>query len=160
MALNSLISGIRHPLARQGDDPFAFMQRTLQRSLDDMWNGLPSTLTEAASMLVRLDVKEDEKNYSVTAELPGLSENEVEVTFDDGLLTIRGEKKVSRDDKKDTWHIIERSEGSFARQIPLPANVDIAKIEAKFDKGVLKVVLPKMPIEQTSAKKIDIKTGA
>jgi HSP20 family protein len=136
------------------------MQRALQRTVEDMWGGLPgSQLTEAASMSIRVDVKEDSKAYYITAELPGLSEKEVELTFDDGLLTIRGEKKVERDDKNDTWHIVERSYGSFARQIALPANIDAAKIEAGFDKGILQVTMPKMPQEQTSGRRIDIKAG-
>jgi HSP20 family protein len=131
----------------------------LQQSLDDGFLGSPSATTEAAAMPVRLDVKEDDKAFHVTADLPGLSEKEVEVTFDDGLLTIRGEKKVERDEKKDTWHLVERSYGSFARRLSLSAAIDPARIEAKFDKGVLTVTLPKQPQEQASAKKIEIKTA-
>jgi HSP20 family protein len=147
------------PLSRFSNDPFVVMQRALQRTFDDSWQNMPSTPTEAAAMSVRLDVKEDEKAFHVTAELPGLNEKEVEVTFDDGVLTVRGEKKVERDEKKDTWHIVERSQGTFARQLSLPANVDADKIEAKFDKGVLNITLPKMTPEQNSAKKINIKTN-
>ncbi|MDR3423508.1 MAG: Hsp20/alpha crystallin family protein [Alphaproteobacteria bacterium] len=141
-------------------DPFLSIQRALQRSLDETWRGLPaSALTEAASMPMALDVREDEKAFHVTADLPGLSEKEVEVTFDDGLLTIRGEKKVERDEKKDTWHIVERSSGSFARRLSLSAAVDADKIDAKFEKGVLSVTLPKLSQEQASARKIEIKTA-
>jgi HSP20 family protein len=108
---------------------------------------------------VRLDVKEDDKAFHVTADLPGLTEKEVNVSFDEGVLTIRGEKKLSRDEKSDTWHIVERSSGSFARQLSVSAGVDIEKIEAKFDKGVLSVTLPKVAEEQSRARKIDIKTA-
>lgn len=159
MVLRSLVSGSRYPIGRYGDDPFLAMQRALQRTVDDVWGHLPSSATPAASMSVRLDVREDEQAYHVTAELPGLSEKEVDVTFDDGLLTIRGEKKVERDEKKDTWHVVERSYGSFARQVSLPANINAEKIEAKFDKGILNIVLPKLAAAQAAAKKINIKAG-
>jgi HSP20 family protein len=149
----------RYTLARYGDDPFISMQRNLQRTLDEVWNNLPAATTEAASMSVRLDVKEDNDAFHITAELPGLSEKEVEVTFDDGLLTIRGEKKIEREDKKDTWHVIERTFGSFARQLSLPTTINSDKIDAKFDKGVLKITLPKSAPEQNKAKKIDVKVG-
>ena len=75
-----------------------------------------------------------------------------------GIL-LRGEKKIERDEKKDTWHIVERSSGSFARKLSLSAPIDAEKIEAKFEKGVLTVMLPKQPQAQTSARKIEIKTS-
>lgn len=154
MVLRSLI-----PVARYRDDPFDFL-RSVQRSLDDVWAGTSTrTPMEAAALSVRVDVKEDEQAYHLTADLPGLSEKDVEVTFDDGVLTIRGEKKLERDEKKDTWHITERTQGSFARQLSLPANIDTGKIEAKFEKGVLSVLLPKAPAEQASVKKIPIKAA-
>ncbi len=149
------------PLARFRDDPFDVLRSTM-RQIDSLWPGLATLqtpTTEAAAISLRLDVKEDDKAYHVTADLPGLTEKDVEVTFDDGRLTISGEKKIERDDKKDTWHIVERSYGSFARQLTLPANVDADKVEAKFEKGVLTVVLPKLPAEQNSAKKINIKSS-
>jgi HSP20 family protein len=133
------------------------MQRALQRTLDDVWHN--ASTTEAAALPVRLDVREDEKAFHVMADLPGLNESEVEVTFDDGLLTIRGDKKIERDEKKDTWHVIERSRGSFARRLTLSANIDADKIDAKFEKGVLNITLPKVPAEQTAAKKITIKAA-
>ncbi|MFY9288945.1 MAG: Hsp20/alpha crystallin family protein [Alphaproteobacteria bacterium] len=156
MVLRSLVTPARYGFTRFGDYPFTSVQRALQSTLDEALGGLT---TEAAAMSVRLDVKEDEKAFHVTAELPGLSDKEVEVTFDDGLLTIRGEKKIERSEEKDTWHITERRHGSFARQITLPTNVDANAIDAKFEKGVLNVTLPKLAPEQTAAKKINIKNN-
>ncbi len=145
-------------LARASDNPFNIMQRELNRMFDDVWGGLPlAGDTTAAATALRLDVKEDEKAYHVTTDLPGLTEKDVDVSFHEGVLTIRGEKKVERDEKKDTWHIIERSSGTFARQLSLPANINEEGITAKFDKGVLTVMLPKQPEAQTKAKKIEIK---
>ena len=141
------------------EDPLSGMRRELDRMFDDMWRGLPSTagVATASSMALRLDVKEDDKSFHVTADLPGLSEKEVEITFDDGMLTIRGEKKVERDEQQGTWHLVERSYGSFARQLSLSANIDANRIEASFNKGVLSINLPKLPSEQAKAKKIEIK---
>lgn len=159
MVLHSLLPS-RYTIQRYNNDPYLSMQKALQRTFDDVWSSLPhGVATEAASMTVHVDVKEDEKAFVVSADLPGLAENEVEVMFDDGILTIRGEKKVQRDEKKDTWHVVERSYGSFARQVALPTNIDHEKIEAKFDKGVLKVTLPKTEPEKSSAKKISVKAG-
>jgi HSP20 family protein len=146
-------------LARMGDNPFVSLQRELNRAFDDMWSGLPATGDTAAAAALRLDVKEDDKAYHVTTDLPGLAEKDVDVTFQDGILTIKGEKKVERDEKKDTWHIIERSSGSFARQLSLPANIDEDKISAKFEKGVLTVMLPKLPEAQSKAMKIEVKAS-
>jgi len=157
MSLRTVLS-TRYP--SRSVDPFSSFGRALQRSLDDMWGDLPaSSLTEAAAMPVRIDVREDEKAFHVTADLPGLTSGEVEVSFEDGLLTIRGEKKVERDEKQDTWHIIERSSGSFARKLSLSAPIDEARIDAKFDKGVLSVDLPKQTPEQKNARKIEIKAA-
>lgn len=135
-------------------DSFTTLQREMNRLFDDTWRGRVPAETP-----LRLDVKEDEKTFHVTADLPGLAEKDVEVTFDDGTLTIRGEKKIERDEKKDTWHVVERFSGSFARQLVLPTSIDAEKIEANFDKGVLTVTLPKMPEEQAKARKIEIKAG-
>lgn len=157
MSLHSLMTG-HHPDIIH--DPFLSIGRALQRSLDEAWRNVPGNfLTEAAAMPVTLDVKEDEKAFHVTADLPGLTEKDVDVSFEDGLLTLRGEKKIEREEKNDTWHIVERSSGSFARRLSVSAPIDPEKIEAKFEKGVLTVILPKLPEEKTSAKKIEIKAN-
>lgn len=143
----------------ESGDPFAPLHRELARAFDDMLTGRGLAPSSAASSALRLDVKEDEKAFHVSADLPGLSEKEVEVTFDEGTLVIRGEKKIERDEKGETWHIVERSSGSFARQLVLPANIDAEKIEAKFEKGVLNVTLPKMAEEKAKTKKIEVRGG-
>lgn len=133
--------------------------REIAQVFDDLWRGLPTSPMPAAGTALRLDVREDEKAFHVTADLPGMSEQDVEVTFRDNTLTIRGEKKIERDEKKDTWHLVERSYGSFARQLGFPPTVDADKIEAKFEKGVLTVILPKQPNGQAGGKKIEVKAG-
>jgi HSP20 family protein len=107
----------------------------------------------------KVDVSEGKDAVEVTAELPGCAEKDINVTLSEGVLTIRGEKRTERDetDKDKNWHVIERSYGSFSRSIPLPFTPDSAKVEAKFDKGVLRVKLPKPAEMATKEKKIEIR---
>jgi len=97
----------------------------------------------------------------VTAELPGVDEKDLDVTLINGMLTVRGEKRTERDeqDKDKNWHVVERSYGSFSRAIPLPFDPDPAKVEAKFDKGVLRIHLPKPAEVAQKQQKIEIKKG-
>jgi HSP20 family protein len=96
----------------------------------------------------KIDIAESKDAINVTAELPGVEEKDVDVTLADGVLTIRGEKKSERDEQErdKSWHVVERSYGSFSRTISLPFDPDPAKVEANFDKGVLRIHLPK-PVE-------------
>jgi len=107
----------------------------------------------------KIDVAEGKDGIDVTAELPGVDEKDIDVTLTDGVLTIRGEKKSERDeqDKDKSWHVVERSYGSFSRSIRLPYDPDQSKVEAKFDKGVLHVHLPKPAEVAKKEKKIEIR---
>ena len=108
---------------------------------------------------LRVDTSEDEKAYHVTAELPGMSEKDVEVTFADNTLTISGEKKSEKEVKEENYHRRERSFGSFRRAFTLPAEVDEAKIAASFKDGVMTIDLPKSKTAQKKTKKITIQRG-
>jgi HSP20 family protein len=100
-----------------------------------------------------VDVNEGEKNYTVTAELPGLEEKDIEVTVTDHLLTIKDEKSKDH-------HVSERAYGSFQRSFTMPEGVDATKIAAVLTKGVLTVTLPKTAEAQKPAKKIEVKKAA
>lgn len=102
----------------------------------------------------RIDVAEGEKEFTVTAELPGLSKDDVGITLTNNLLTINGEKKREAEDKNENYHLIERSFGSFCRTIALPTEVDMEKIDAVFKDGVLSVRIPKS--EKAVSRKIAI----
>jgi HSP20 family protein len=104
----------------------------------------------------KVDVAETNDAVHVTADLPGLSENDIEVTLSDGHLHIRGEKHDRKEDKDKNYHRIERTYGSFQRSIALPAEVDSEKVDASFKNGVLSVVLPKIATA-ISGKKIAVK---
>lgn len=107
-----------------------------------------------------VDIAEGEKAYEVTAELPGMDEKNIEVKVVDGGLTIKGEKKDEREEKKKDYYLSERSYGSFDRYFRLPESVDADKIEASFKNGVLTVTLPKKAEAQKPAKKIEVKAAA
>jgi len=104
-----------------------------------------------------VDIAEKKKEYEVTAELPGLDESNVEVKFADGLLTIKGDKREEKEERKKDYYLSERRFGSFQRSFQVPDGVDADKIEARFKNGVLTVTLPKSPEAQTKEKKIAIK---
>jgi HSP20 family protein len=94
---------------------------------------------------------------AITAELPGMDDGDVEVTLSDDVLSIKGEKREESEDKDSTFHITERSYGSFQRSFRLPANIDAGRIDAGFDKGVLTVRMPRSAKAATKVKKIAVK---
>ncbi|MFC1765439.1 Hsp20/alpha crystallin family protein [Planctomycetota bacterium] len=106
----------------------------------------------------RVDVSETDKAIKVTAELPGMSEDDIDLTLLRDSLTIRGEKKEESEEKDKDFYRMERRYGSFSRVIPLSAEVDEGKVQADFKKGVLKITLPKTSEAQQSRKKIEIKS--
>jgi HSP20 family protein len=103
-----------------------------------------------------VDVVEKDKSYEVSAELPGLGEKDVEVKLADNVLTISGEKKEEKEEKAKDYYRSERRYGSFQRAFEVPPGVDQGKIEASFEKGVLKITLPKSAEAQSKEKKIPI----
>lgn len=140
------------------------LHREVDRVFDDFWRGFgtPSLLSgngAAAEFDVRVDTTEDDKAYHVTAELPGMTEKDVEVTFADNRLTIAGEKKEEKEVKEENYHRRERHYGSFRRSFTLPTEVDEAKIAASFKDGVMTIDLPKSATAQKKAKKITVKRG-
>lgn len=104
-----------------------------------------------------MDVKETDKEISIEAELPGLDEKDLSLTMQNGVLTIEGEKKLEHEEEKENYHVMERRYGGFHRSLRIPDTVNEDKIEARFDKGVLKVVLPKRPEVAAEHRKIEIK---
>lgn len=152
--------GLR-PSARPGDLLGSLrdeMDRVFER-FDGGWPGLPSIFGRHGerTIIPHFDVRDDGQALTVEAELPGVEEKDVKVTLADGVLTIKGEKKHEREEKKDSYYLAERSFGSFERSLRLPESVDEAKVSAQFDKGVLKIVAPKKPEAVKSERQIEIK---
>jgi HSP20 family protein len=160
MDLRSLMPFGRRDLAG-GEDAFGAMRREMDRLFDEMTKSM--SLARPAFglgvMQPRIDVKETEQAIEVHAELPGVDEKDVEVALVDGVLTIKGEKRQEREEKEKGYYLMERSYGSFMRQVPLPVEVDEDRVEARFDKGVLHVTLPKSAKAEAKTKKITVKGG-
>lgn len=110
-----------------------------------------------AALVPELDVRESTDAITIEAELPGVEEKDVTVTLANGILTIKGEKKQEKEEKTESYHLTERSFGSFQRSLRLPDTVDDTKVEAKFDKGVLKVMAAKKPEAVKAERRIEIK---
>ena len=132
----------RAPFRRSTFDVEPFWRRELT------WGGTPA-----------VDIVEKDNAYEITADLPGLDEKNVEVKLSDGNLTIKGEKREEKEEKKKDYYLHERHFGSFERSFRVPDGVDADKIQAGFKKGVLTVTLPKKPEAQKPVKKIDVKAA-
>ncbi len=152
------------PFARRtlttAEDPFAAMREQMDRMFEELTKsfGLPRTAAGEVVLAPRVDVKETEDAVVVQAEIPGIDEKDVEIEFADGVLTIRGEKKLEQEEKDKGYYLMERSYGSFIRRIPVPVDVDEERIDAKFEKGVLTVTLPKKA--EAQPRRISIKVGS
>jgi len=103
-----------------------------------------------------LDVAETDTTVEVSAELPGMKPEEINVEVQNGQLWISGEKKEEKEEKGKTYHRVERRYGSFRRMLPIPASVDPEKVEASFHEGVLKITLAKT--EEAKAKHVEVKS--
>jgi HSP20 family protein len=143
---------------------FGSLQREVDRLFDDFTRGIRSN--EGNMLLPSIDVSETDKEIEVTVDLPGLERKDVDISLENDVLSIRGEKKIETkpDDKADkggkdkTYHVAERSYGVFYRVIQLPPGIDPSKVQATMSKGVLKVTIPKP--KPSSAAKIEVKEAA
>lgn len=139
--------------------PFREVSR-LRREMDRLWDdyfgsGRRGLRPMTAEFAPAVDVKETDTEIVVKAEVPGMDAKDINISVTGDVLTIKGEKKSEREEKEENYHVVERSYGSFARSLALPAAVDLDKIEAKYDKGVLTVTCPKK--EEVKPKSIEIK---
>ncbi len=109
--------------------------------------------------LPAVDVSEDEKAFKITAELPGMTEKDIDVTVTGDLVVLKGEKKQEREEKSKNRYLSERSYGAFQRSFYLPDSVARDKVAAEFSNGVLTVTLPKTSEAQAQTKKIEVKAA-
>jgi HSP20 family protein len=107
-------------------------------------------------LMPEIDVKENGKQMVLTAELPGMEEKDIDLSVRDGVLTLKGEKKMEKSEEKDDYRVMERRYGSFQRSFSLPESVKEDGIKANFDKGVLTITMPKKAEAKKSEKKIKI----
>ena len=98
--------------------------------------------------------------YRIAVELPGVEEKDIDLTVDNGMVTVKGEKKTSREEKGDTWYFSEREYGSFSRSFRLPADADEEALKADLKDGVLTITVPRMePAKGGGSKKVQISKG-
>ena len=133
----------------------------LRREVDDIFSrffdtGQSRDLAESA-FVPAVDVKETEASFEVSAEVPGLKPEEIKVEYNDGLLTLSGEKREEREEDKGNYHVVERRYGSFSRSVRLPKEVDVEQLKASHKDGVLVVTLPKAA--KSASKTIEVKAG-
>jgi HSP20 family protein len=123
---------------------FSTLQDRLNRLFRESYGpeGREEPLT-ATSFAPPVDVYEDEHNVTLKIEVPGIDEKDIEVRIENNVLTVHGERKFEKEEKEENFRRVERQYGSFTRTFTLPTTVDAEKVSAHYDKGILKVALPK-----------------
>lgn len=150
------------PANREFVDPFVSFRREMDRLFDEFFRiaGLPTMTTSGTWMVIpQLDLVETDTDYRVIVELPGVDPRELSVELRGDALVIRGEKRAEQEEQAGNRYLVERRLGRFERQIRLPAEIDVDKAEATYDKGVLTIRLPKPAAAQKPAKKIEVKAA-
>ncbi len=141
-------------------DPFLSLHRQVNRLFDDVFRSLDGNMPSSGSASYfggswpHVEISDNDKEIKVTAEVPGLEEKDIEVLLEDGVLTLKGEKRAQSEDRDRQFS--ERFYGRFERRIPLGYEVEDDKVSADFKNGVLTVALPKTERAQAKAKRIAI----
>ena len=136
---------------------------TLQNEMNRLFNTVFDTPAPSGNGALRrwvpaMDLVEAEDHFVLRADLPGLSEDDVNIELEDDTLTVSGERKSEHEEKRDGYHRVERAFGSFSRSLRLPQGVDPGSVTASFDRGVLEVRIPKP--EQRKPRRIEIGDAA
>jgi HSP20 family protein len=145
-------------------DPFVSFRREFDRMFEDFTNGLGSRMLPPMvgawqGVTPVVDVTETDKDMVITAELPGISEKDLEVTLAGDVLTIKGEKKAEHEQKNGDAYYMERRFGSFSRSLRLPFEAKDEKVDAKYDKGVLTIRIPKPAEFRNAVRRIEVKAA-
>jgi len=133
------------------------MRNQMDRLMSDVFSAPAAWQNDeyAGFMRLALDVSENDESYTVHASVPGIDADDLEISFTENTLTIKGESKDERVDENEKWHLRERRFGSFMRSVSLPAAVNADAIDAHFDNGVLTLTLPKA--EEVKPRRIAIR---
>ena len=152
--------------ASEGDDaanPLVSLQRDINHVFEDFWHKVENGWTGRRDVVGMFgpstDVTETDKSVDVSIELPGMTQDDIDIALSSDAMTIRGEKKIEHEETRKGVYMSERSYGSFYRTVPLPAGVDADKADATFKNGVLTVSLPKTPEAQAKIKHITVKAA-
>jgi HSP20 family protein len=136
------------------------IQNEMNRLFNTFFESNGSQATSPATSrrwLPAMDLVESAGEFVLRADLPGLSESDVNIELEDNVLTISGERKAEHEERKEGYYRLERASGSFSRSLTLPEGVDPEKVQASFDRGVLEVRIPKP--EQRKPRKVTISAG-
>ena len=150
----------RNPLARieHQNSPFFALQSSMNSLFDDFFRGFPGealTTAESFSPKMAIDVKDEE--IEITAELPGVKKQDLDISIADNIMTISGEKKTETEQEEKNFYRSEISYGSFSKSVQLPEGTEEDKIDASLNDGILTVKIPKSQPQEPEKKKIDIK---
>lgn len=168
MDLKSLIPFGTRPsgLARSGvDDPFLNLRREMDRMFESFTRDWPFPTAlggeQGGFLSPRVNVAETETGLELTAELPGVDEKDIDIDLTDGVLTLKAEQRSEREEKdeKKRYHLVERSYGTFMRRFALPFEPDEDKVEASFDKGILRIAVPRSADADKQGRKIAVKAS-
>ncbi len=149
-----------------GVDPFLSLHREMNRLFDDVFRGVGLSAAGGQGQVANvgqfinanMNVSETENEIRITVELPGVSEQDIDVSLNEDVLTIRGEKKFEQQNEKENFHFVERSYGAFQRSLRLPFPVDPEQVKASFENGVLAITLPKTA-QQERSRRIQVQPG-
>ena len=148
-------SAVSHPLMR--------FHNEIDQIFDQFYHGFPlfplrwpQERSKGGVVFPQLNIVENKNAYTITVDVPGVEEKDIELTVQEGALTIRGEKQTEKEDQDNQYHRVERSYGSFQRVLSLPADAEEDKIDAKFKNGVLTITVAKNTTMTSSGRKIAI----
>jgi HSP20 family protein len=150
---------------RNEDDGFFALQTGVNRAFDAFWRGFNAPVFASwdqdlsESPALNVDLKDTEREVVVTAELPGMEEDDVEVSLAGGVLTIRAEKETERESDNGGYIIRERSVGAIERAVPLPDGLDLDTAQATLTNGLLTIRIPKQAAAKGSAKRVTVQRG-
>ena len=142
---------------RSGQDEMAEMSPTLARALGRYGQRQGAAADATPAWAPALDISERKDAYLMTVELPGVKLDDLQITLQDGLLTIQGERHFANDSSDQQFHRVERRYGAFRRSITLPTHVQADAVEATVEDGVLQIMVPKM--EEAKPKRIQVRPG-
>src|SRR6201982_1050949 len=134
---------------------FSTLQDRMNRLFRDSYGEREEALT-TSTFAPAVDVYEDEHNVTLKIEVPGIDEKDIDVQIENNTLTVHGERKIEKEEKEENYRRVERQYGSFTRTFTLPSTVDSEKIQADYDKGILKIVLPKKAEAKPKSIKVNV----
>lgn len=131
------------------------MHEQINRLFDEAFGRGASGEVEYGAWAPAVDLREEDKQYVIEADLPGVKKDDIEIQLENNVLTIRGERRFEKETQKNNYHRIERAYGRFLRSFTLPSRVEASKISATHKDGILEIIVPKA--EESLPKKIEVR---